>query len=67
MTDRLMCFVEDVTVHGIQRRMPSGLSITEIPSPQRANEIPVRFQPTLVNGGMPLWQIAYHVSAFEAT
>jgi hypothetical protein len=67
MTDRLMCFVEDVTVHCIQRRMPPGLSITEISLPQRAAEMPGRFQPTLVNGGMPLWQIGYHQSAFDET
>lgn len=65
MTDRLMCFVEDVTVHCINRRMPSAMSITEIPSPQRSVEMPMRFQPTLANGGLPLWQIQYHHSSFE--
>ena len=67
MTDRLMCFVEDVAVHCIQHHMPPGLSMTEIPKPQRATEMPVRFQPTLANGGMPLWQITYHASRFDAT
>ena len=67
MTDRLICFVEDVTVHCIQRRMPPGLSLTEIPRPQRAAEMPVRFQPTFANGGLPLWQITYHPAAFDAT
>jgi hypothetical protein len=65
--DRLLCFVEDITVHCIQRRMPSGLSITEIPLPQRSTEMPLRFRQTLVQGGMPLWQLAYHATAFEAT
>jgi len=67
MTDRLICFVEDVTVHCIQRRMPPGLSLTEIPLSQRAAEMPARFQLTLTNGGMPLWQISYHATAFDAT
>jgi hypothetical protein len=67
MTDRLMCFVEDVAVHCIQRHMPIGLSLTEIPPSQRAAEMPVRFQPTLANGGMPLWQITYHASIFDTT
>jgi hypothetical protein len=67
MTDRLMCFVEDATVHCIQSRMPPGMSITEIPSSQRAAEMPTRFRPTLANGGMPPWQINYHSSAFETT
>lgn len=64
--DRLLCFVEDVTVHCIQRRLPSGLSITEIPLPKRSTTMPLRFQPTPVRGGMPLWQIDYQASAFEA-
>jgi hypothetical protein len=67
MTDRLISFVEDVTVHCIQRHIPPGLSLTEIPIPQRAPEMPVRFQTTFVNGGMPLWQITYHATAFDAT
>ena len=67
MTDRLLCFVEDVTVHCIQRRMPGGVSITEIPLPRRAAQMPLRFQTTLAIGGMPPWQIHYHVSTFEAT
>jgi hypothetical protein len=67
MADRLMCFVEDVTVHCIQRRMPPGLSIAEISLPQRAAEMPVRLQPTLANGGMPVWQIHCHQSAFDRT
>jgi hypothetical protein len=65
MTDRLMCFVEDVTAHCIQRRMPPGMSITEIPSPQRSVEMPMRFRPTLANGGLPIWQIDYHCGSFE--
>jgi hypothetical protein len=67
MTDRLMCFVEDVTVHCIQRKMPPGLSITEISLAQRSAEVPERFQTTLANGGMPLWQITYHQSSFDDT
>ena len=67
MTDRLMCFVEDVVVHCIQRHMPAGLSSTDIPLSQRAAEMPVRFQPTLAKGGMPSWQIAYHASSFDVT
>ena len=67
MTDRLMCFVEDITVHCIQLRMPPGISIAEIPSPQRLVEMPMRFKPTLDRGGLPLWQIEYHASAFEVT
>ena len=67
MADRLMCFVEDVAVHCIQRNLPVGLALTEIPLSLRFAQMPERFQPTLANGGMPLWQIAYHASTFDAT
>ncbi len=67
MMDHLMCFVEDVTVHCIQSRMPAGISVTEISLLCRPAEIPMRFQPTLAIGGMTVWQISYHQSAFEAT
>jgi len=29
--DRLSCFVEEVTVHALQRQMPAGISVTKIP------------------------------------
>jgi hypothetical protein len=65
--DRLSCFVEEVTAHCLQARMPEGFSVTEIPLCKRAPDIPERFQMTLTNGGMPIWNIAYHQSSFEET
>lgn len=65
MLDRLMCFIEEVTVHCLQAQMPHGISVTEIPSANRAPEIPARFQVTLAAGGMPVWNIGYHQSSFE--
>ncbi len=65
--DRLICFVEEVTAHCLKARMPMGISITEIPLSQREAEIPQRFQVTLTNGGMPIWDITYHQSSFEET
>ena len=67
MTDRLMCFVEDVTAHCIGRYFPAAMAITEIPLEQRPATVPSRFQPTLAQGGLPLWQIAYHATAFDIT
>lgn len=67
MLDRLCCFVEEVSVFGLQAQMPSGISITEIPVSDRKADQPERFQLTFVNGGMPIWNIAYHVSRFEET
>jgi hypothetical protein len=44
--------------------MPAGISITEVPEAQREKEIPERFRLTLTNGGMPIWEIKYHYTAF---
>ena len=39
MMDRLACFVEEVTAHCLQRHMPAGLSIREVPLAQRITEM----------------------------
>jgi hypothetical protein len=65
--DRLVCFVEEVTAHCLKARMPAGITITEIPLSQRESDMPQRFQVTLTDGGMPIWNIAYHQSSFEDT
>jgi hypothetical protein len=65
--DRLVCFVEEVTAHCLKARMPAGISVTDIPLSQRESDMPQRFQVTLTNGGMPIWNIAYHQSSFEET
>lgn len=67
MMDRISCFVEEVTTHCLQARMPAGFTVTEIPLAQREPEIPERFRLTLTSGGMPIWNIMYHQSAFEET
>lgn len=65
--DRLICFVEEVTAHCLKARMPAGITVTEIPLSQRESDMPQRFQVTLTNGGLPIWNIAYHQSSFEET
>jgi hypothetical protein len=67
MTDRVLCFVEDVIAHGIQKRLAHGITLTEIPAAQRAPEMPLRFQNTITGSGLPAWQIRYHVSRFDET
>lgn len=67
MLDRLACFVEELTAHCLQRRMPAEITITEIPLARRPAEAPERFQVTLARGGMPPWTILYHHSSFEET
>ncbi|MFH1070240.1 MAG: hypothetical protein V1794_11525 [Candidatus Glassbacteria bacterium] len=63
--DRLACFVEEVTAHCLAARMPAGINVTEIPLIQRNSDIPLRFQLTLTNGGMPVWNISYSKKSFE--
>lgn len=67
MMDRLVCLVEEVTVHCLQLHMPVGLSVRELPLPQRLAESPERFQITLKSGGIAIWRIADHQSPFEDT
>jgi hypothetical protein len=65
--DRSACFVEEVTTHCLQRQMPTGITVTEIPRARRVEEMPERFRITVTNGGMPAWQIAFHASSFDET
>ncbi|AUT64969.1 DUF6602 domain-containing protein [Paraburkholderia terrae] len=67
MTDRILCFVEDVIAHGIQKRLIQGITLAEIPVGQRAPDMPLRFQNTVVGSGFPTWQICYHTSQFDET
>jgi hypothetical protein len=67
MVDRTCCFVEELCVHALQARMMDGLSVTEIPIAQRRPEVIERFQPALIGGGMPVWEITYHDTKFEET
>jgi hypothetical protein len=67
MTDRVLCFVEDVIAHGIQQRLAHGITLAEIPVAQRVPEMPLRFGNTITGGGLPAWQIHYHASRFDKT
>lgn len=67
MLDRLLCFVEEVTVHCLQANMPQGVSVTETFLAQRTTDTPGRFQLTPTTGGMPIWRLTYPQSSFEGT
>ena len=67
MLDRLSCFVEEVTAHCVQGRLPPEIGISEVQPPRRAPEAPERFLPTPASGGMPVWKIRYHSSRLEET
>jgi hypothetical protein len=64
--DRLCCFVEELSSHCL-RKMPSGVTLIEIPLAERVPEVPERFRITLADGGQPAWRIAFHQSRFENT
>jgi hypothetical protein len=67
VTDRMLCFVEEVCVHGMQNCMPDSVSVTEVPLIKRPAVRPERFVICTAGGGMPLWKIVYHESTFEET
>jgi hypothetical protein len=63
--DRITCFVEEVTIHLLQRAMPAGISVTEVSFGDRTREAPERFCLTVLPGGLPPWHILAHVARFE--
>jgi hypothetical protein len=67
MTDRVLCFIEDVVAHGIQKKMPQGLTLTEVPIPKRSSELALRFQNAIAGGGLPSWEIRYHMTKLNET
>ncbi len=67
MLDRLYCFVEELTMHCLERRLPPGIAVTEVPLARRPAEAPERFMVTVAVGGMPPWEITLHSSSFEET
>jgi hypothetical protein len=67
MLDRVICFVEELAAHCLQKQMHPLITITEIPFVQRLEEAPERFRVTPSIGGEPAWEIAHHNSSFEET
>jgi hypothetical protein len=65
MFDRAACFIEEVTLHILKRKLPGEMTITEIPLVDRPPAMPERFRLTLATGGRPPWVITYHESSFD--
>jgi hypothetical protein len=65
MFDRVVCFVEEVTAHCLQRQMPSGITVSEIAVGDREPDVAERFRLTLAKGGMPAWKIVFDEKPFE--
>lgn len=65
--DRLCCFVEELSSHFLRRKLPGGVTLTELQLANRVAEVPERFRIALENGGQPSWRIVFHESRFEET
>jgi len=63
--DRVLCFVEEMVVHSMQRKVPSSLFLTEVASADRDPGAPVRFKFTVDVPPLTSWKIAPHRRSFE--
>lgn len=63
--DRLSCFVEEVTVHLLQKKLPAGIGLTEVVVGSRTSSAPERFRMTPSVGGAPPWRLTPHQRCFE--
>jgi hypothetical protein len=63
--DRVACFVEEVTVHHLQRAIPQGVTIAEVPLADRPPEVVERFRLTVSVGGLSPWRLSPHQRRFE--
>jgi len=67
MMDRVCCFVEEVTAYGLQNKVHTSVSVTEVSLRERKPDCAERFQLALAQGGTPPWSLSYHESEFEKT
>jgi hypothetical protein len=65
MLDRVSSLAEDVTAHLLRKRLPEGITITELALTDRDESAPERFRVTLAIGGSPAWSLAYDARPFE--
>lgn len=62
--DRICCFVEEITVSCLRKRLPKGFDVTEIPLVERDSSNPVRFHVTVTPGGRQSWALRAHTKRF---
>lgn len=65
MFDRVSSLAEDVTAHLLRKRLPKGITITELALTDRNESAPERFRVTLAIGGAPAWSLSYDARPFE--
>lgn len=62
--DRICCFVEEITVFCLRKKLPRGFEITELPLADRDRSAPERFHITVTPGGRQAWILAAHTRSF---
>jgi|WetSurMetagenome_2_1015567.scaffolds.fasta_scaffold00054_56 hypothetical protein len=62
--DRICCFVEEIVVFCLRRKLPTGFEITELPLSDRDLNAPERFHITVSPGGRQVWVLAAHTRSF---
>lgn len=63
--DRVSCFVEELTVYCLKKKLPAGIDITEQPHATRDESVPLRFHLTVSTGELPAWKLAAHEQPFD--
>ena len=62
--DRICCFVEEITVSCLRKKLPRSFEITEVPLAERNPNAPERFHVTVTPGGRSPWVLAAHTRKF---
>jgi hypothetical protein len=63
--DRVACLVEELTAYCLQKKLPAGITIEEVPLDRRPAEVPERFRITMAGHGVNQWNLAYTSDKFE--
>jgi hypothetical protein len=64
VVDRIYCFVEEITVYCLRKKLPRGFEVTELPLADRDLRAPERFHITVTPGGRQAWVLAAHSRSF---
>jgi hypothetical protein len=65
--DRICCFVEEITVFCLRKKLPRSFEITEVPLAERDQSAPMRFHVTVTPGGRQPWVMTAHTRKFTET
>lgn len=60
--DRICCFVEEITVYCLRKKLPRGFEVTELPLVDRDLRAPERFHITVTPGGRQAWVLSAHTN-----